>query len=859
MLGGEPQSNRLQRSSNPSFTTQYTRVPQNNRNSRNSGFNPYERSRVQSPRDNQLAGLRSDNRIGRNADNLSGLSNDNRIGRNNDNRNRIDRRPQPVQSERPALTELGASGIPGSLEADFESVALDPISLAIASDDLPDDGYPQRRKPRKDKAKEDVKEYRDYRDKDKGKDKMKSKDKSRKGGKGATRGGRRRDDDDEMDDEDISEMIDRRREEKRKRKEAEAANPTAIPIVLPQFISVSNLGKSLRVKPDVFLSQLAELGFDDITPDSIMTGETAALVAQEYGYDPSLDMGEDIDLKPRPAPSPEDIANLPERPPIVTIMGHVDHGKTTMLDWLRKSSVVSQEHGGITQHIGAFSVQMSNGKQITFLDTPGHAAFLTMRQRGANVTDIIVLVVAADDSVKPQTLEALKHARAANVPIIVAINKVDKDEARVDNVKADLARHGVEIEDFGGDVQVVCVSGRTGLGMEDLEESVLTLSEILDVRAENDGMVEGWVLESSVKPVGRAASVLVKRGTLRKGDIIAAGTTWAKVRLLRNEAGLEIEEAPPGTPVEVLGWRELPNAGDEVIQAPDQSRVKEAIAHRLDVEDRQKAMTEHEAQEVRDKEKALQDEELAASLKTTTGKKTRRQREEEAAAKAAAVKAAKEKEEEERNKGPVLVNYSIKGDVMGSVEAVCASIQEIGNNEVLPRILASSPGAITEWDVEHATVTKSTIVNFNLPLPGSIKKMAEDAGVTILDYNVIYHLTDRIKEQLSVHLAPKITYKVLGEAEVLQVFPINLTGRVFKNVAGCRVRNGQLMNKYTYRVFRGNDKVYEGKLETLKQGKKDAAEVHKGGECGISFLDWDDIQAGDKIQAYEEIHEKRTL
>ncbi len=242
-------------------------------------------------------------------------------------------------------------------------------------------------------------------------------------------------------------------------------------------------------------------------------------------------------------------------------MGHVDHGKTTMLDWLRKSALVAQEHGGITQHIGAFVVKLSSGKHITFLDTPGHAAFLTMRQRGANVTDIVVLVVAADDSVKPQTLEALNHARAANVPIIVAINKVDKEAAHIEQVKADLSRHGVELEDHGGDVQVVSVSGKTGQGMDDLEENIVTLSEILDVRAEPDGMVEGWVLESSIKPIGRVATILVKRGTLRRGDIIVAGTTWARVRMLRNEAGVEVDEAAPGTPVEVLGWKDAPAAG----------------------------------------------------------------------------------------------------------------------------------------------------------------------------------------------------------------------------------------------------------------------------------------------------------
>ena len=295
---------------------------------------------------------------------------------------------------------------------------------------------------------------------------------------------------------------------------------------------------------------------------------------------------------------------LPAAQPVVTIMGHVDHGKTTLLDWLRKSSVAAQEHGGITQHIGAFVVKMSSGKQITFLDTPGHAAFLSMRQRGANVTDIVVLVVAADDSVMPQTVEALKHATAAKVPIIVAINKVDKEDARVDQVKADLARHGVEIEDYGGDVQVVCVSGKTGQGMPDLEENIVTLSEILDVRAETDGMAEGWVLESSVKQTGKAATVLVKRGTLRPGDLIVAGKTWARIRSLRNEAGTELAEAPPGTPVEVMGWRELPDAGEQVLQAPDEGKAKTAVDYRLEMAEREQSSMQLAEQEQRQRDKA---------------------------------------------------------------------------------------------------------------------------------------------------------------------------------------------------------------------------------------------------------------
>ncbi|KAJ2967334.1 hypothetical protein NQ176_g9710 [Zarea fungicola] len=335
-------------------------------------------------------------------------------------------------------------------------------------------------------------------------------------------------DDEWEDDGDRWNELQERKKAKEARKRARSKEPDVIPIFLPEFISASNLAQALKQRVDSFMKDMENLGFENITGDTIMTGETAALVAMEYGFEPTVDNGSQRDIQP--APVSDDVSSLPSRPPVVTIMGHVDHGKTTLLDYLRKSSVAAQEHGGITQHIGAFIVSLSSGKQITFLDTPGHAAFLSMRQRGANVTDIVVLVVAADDSVKPQTLEALKHARAAKVPIIVAINKIDKEDARVDQVKADLSRHGVEIEDYGGDVQVVCVSGKTGQGMPELEENIVTLSEILDVRAETDGMANGWLLESSVKQDGRAATVLVKRGTLRMGDHIVAGKTWARIR-----------------------------------------------------------------------------------------------------------------------------------------------------------------------------------------------------------------------------------------------------------------------------------------------------------------------------------------
>ncbi|KAI0397933.1 initiation factor 2 [Xylariaceae sp. FL0594] len=653
------------------------------------------------------------------------------------------------------------------------------------------------------------------------------------------------DDYDQSADAEYSRAQERKREKQLRKERREAQRTEPVRIILPELIGVRAFAGALKLNPEEFLVQLGELGFEDVTLDSLMAGETAALVAQEYGYDPIVENPQS-DLKPRPPP--EDPSTLPERPPVVTIMGHVDHGKTTILDYLRKSSVAAQEHGGITQHIGAFSVMLSSGKPITFLDTPGHAAFLSMRQRGANVTDIVVLVVAADDSVKPQTLEAIKHAHAAKVPIIVAINKIDKDGARVDAVKHDLAKAGVEIEDFGGDVQVVCVSGKTGQGMDDLEENILTLSEILDHRAETDGQAEGWILESSIKLTGKVATVLVKRGTLRTGDIIAAGLTWAKIRQMRNEAGAEIKEAPPGTPVEIFGWKDLPAAGDQVIQAPDESRARAAVEYRKGLHEREKDAAEHEIitearralqeKRAREKELAEQGEAEVRKPQSSTG--------------------VRELGAEDED-GIKRVNVIVKGDVHGSVEAVCAAIQEIGNHEVRPRILRSGAGAITEFDVEHAALSNAMIINFATTTPNHVKAKAQEQGVRILDHNIIYRLVDDVRAKLSEYLAPDVTTRVLGEAEVLQVFPINLRGRMFKNIAGCRVRNGLVSKNAMYRILRGGKQVFEGKLETLKHIKKDVTEMRKGGECGMGFVDFQDIEVGDQVQAVEEVVTKRNL
>ncbi|OAA41582.1 mitochondrial translation initiation factor [Beauveria brongniartii RCEF 3172] len=650
------------------------------------------------------------------------------------------------------------------------------------------------------------------------------------------RGSRINAEEDWEDDADYWEDLQQRKKSKEARKAAKSKTPDALPIFLPEYISATDLAQSLKQPISQFMADMEEMGFEHVTGDTVMTGETAALVAMEYGFEPTVENGSRRDLQP--APAPEDVSSLPSRPPVVTIMGHVDHGKTTLLDYLRKSSVAAQEHGGITQHIGAFIVSMSNGKQITFLDTPGHAAFLSMRQRGANVTDIVVLVVAADDSVKPQTLEALKHARASKVPIIVAINKVDKEDARIDQVKADLSRHGVEIEDYGGDVQVVCVSGKTGQGMNELEENIITLSEVLDVRAQTDGMADGWILESSVKPNGKAATILVKRGTLRAGDHIVAGKTWARIRLLRNEAGAEISEAPPGTPVEIFGWRELPAAGEMVLQAPDEGKAKTAVEYRVEMANREANSANIAEQEQRQREKVAAD--ALAAERAGLG--------DDADGDAPPIEP-----------GMMTQSFIVKADVAGSVEAVVGSILEQGNHEVRSKVLRSSAGQVSEYDVDLAAASGSLIVNFNTAVPPHIKQRADDAGVRIMDHTVIYHVVDDVRAALGDLLPPLVTQRVQAEADILQVFSINVTRRVVRNIAGCKVRNGSLKKGGKVKVLRKGQVIYDGTIDTIKHGKKDVQEMGKGTECGIGLDGFEDFLEDDQLQTYEVLSEKRQL
>ncbi|PGH27580.1 translation initiation factor IF-2 [Polytolypa hystricis UAMH7299] len=622
-----------------------------------------------------------------------------------------------------------------------------------------------------------------------------------------------------------------RRRRKREAKAKERMAPT--PLYLPEFISVGNLANALGLHPSEFLRRMTDFGFEDVDYNHVLDAETAGLIATEFNFTPVADHGGD-DLVA--APVPEDTSHWPSRPPVVTIMGHVDHGKTTLLDWLRKSSVVASEHGGITQHIGAFSVTMPSGKTITFLDTPGHAAFLDMRRRGADVTDIVILVVAADDSVKPQTIEAIKHAKESNVPIIVAINKVDKEGVNIEKVKQDLSRHNVYVEDFGGDVQTVCVSGKTGQGMRELEEAALTLSEMLDHRAPSDGNAEGWVIEATTKKGGRAATVLVKRGTLRQGDVVVAGTTWARVRTLKDEAGVVVNEAPPGTPVEVDGWKEQPQAGSEVLQASSEQQAKEVVELRLEKLETRKLGQDVEA------------------INETRKAEIEKKRRETATDEDGAVE-----ENDTDTSGPRGVPFIVKADVSGSVEAVVNSISAIGNNEVYARILQSGVGQIGESDIEYAAAAGSHIVTFNTHVEPGMSRMAEMSGVKIMKHNIIYELIDDVKAKLSEYLPPTVSQHVTGEAEIGQIFTITVKSRVTTSIAGCKVRNGVINKGHKVRVLRNKGIIHDGTITSLKNVKKDVTEMRKGTECGIGFLDWTDFQVGDHIQCYEELSEKRYL
>ncbi|RIA84033.1 hypothetical protein C1645_785046 [Glomus cerebriforme] len=630
-------------------------------------------------------------------------------------------------------------------------------------------------------------------------------------------------------------------------------------IFIPDAISVSNLAKMIGVHlgeqfrffsfAASFEQKLQNLGIESVSHDHLLNAEEASLIAMEYDLNPVVNSEAAIDLFSKPKPA--DMSKYPLRPPIVAVLGHVDHGKTTLLDTLRKSSVAAGEAGGITQHIGAFSVSLASRRTITFLDTPGHAAFSAMRARGTHVTDIVVLVVAADDGVMPQTLEAIKHAKDAEVPMVVAINKIDRYNANSQKVREALLANGVELEEYGGETQCVEVSGLTGQGLDQLEEAIVTLAELSDLRAEVDIEAEGAVIESQVeKGKGYVATVLVKRGTLKQGDVIVAGTTWCKVRMMTDEKSQIVKNALPGTPVKITGWKELPIAGDEVIQATDEELAKIVVANR-------------ELKRSRDQQ--LKDLEVI--------NEKRRQRKQELETQRANFRSfkkevwmfhqgllkeypiAKQNINEEKPSSDTNIreikelNVVVKADVSGTSEAVVDALHGLGNKEVRVNVVDSGVGDITESDIHMANIAKAIVLGFNVKADKKVQLQARVDNVDMKFFKVIYHLLDEVKEQLSKLLPPILEKHVTGEATILQIFRINVKGKEFKSVAGCRVTNGAIFKNQKVRILRNNNQIWEGSLETLKQVKKDINEAKKGIECGISFEGFTDFEEGDFIQS----------
>ena len=587
------------------------------------------------------------------------------------------------------------------------------------------------------------------------------------------------------------------------------AAPVARDVVIGETITVGELAQKMAVKAAEVIKFMMKQGAM-ATINQVIDQETAQLVAEEMGHkvilrkeneleQEVLNERDSADLKPEP------------RAPIVTIMGHVDHGKTTLLDYIRKTRVANGEAGGITQHIGAYHVQTKKG-MITFLDTPGHAAFTAMRARGANVTDIVVLVVAADDGVMPQTREAIQHAKAGNAPIVVAINKCDKPQADPERVTNELMREGVISEDLGGDVQFVKVSAKTGMGIDELLDAILLQAEVLELKAVKNAMAKGVVIESRLdKGRGPVATVLVRDGTLHVGDIILCGLGWGRVRAMRDEVGNSVKEAGPSIPVEVEGLSSVAGAGDEVTVVTDERKAREVALYR-----------QGKFREIK----------LAKQQK-----------------------AKLENMFKEDNGDVKELNLVLKADVQGSVEAIRDSLIKLSTDEVKVSIIGSGVGGITETDVTLASASKAIILGFNVRADASAKKIAESENVEIRYYSVIYDLIDEVKKAMSGMLAPEFRQEIVGIAEVRQVF----RSPKFGAVAGCMVTEGTVKRLNPIRVLRENVVIYEGQLESLRRFKDDVSEVKQGYECGIAVKNYNDVQVGDQIEVYETVEIKREL
>ncbi|PWK68349.1 translation initiation factor IF-2 [Aminobacter sp. AP02] len=595
----------------------------------------------------------------------------------------------------------------------------------------------------------------------------------------------------------------RRRQEKFKRAmHQETREKIVREVVLPETITIQELAQRMSERAVEVVKFFMKQG-QMMKPGDVIDADTAELVASEFGH--TVRRVAESDIEEGLFDIADHSATLVSRPPVVTIMGHVDHGKTSLLDAIRNANVVSGEAGGITQHIGAYQVE-KNGQKITFIDTPGHAAFTAMRARGAQATDIAILVVAADDSVMPQTIESISHAKAAGVPIIVAINKIDKPSADAQKVRTELLRHEVFVESMGGEVLDVEVSAKNGTNLDKLLEAILLQAEVLDLKANPDRTAEGVVIEAKLdKGRGPVATVLVQTGTLMPGDILVAGDQWGRVRALVDDRGNRLEEAPPSMPVEILGLQGTPQAGDRFAVVNNEARAREITEYRQRLA-RDKAVAKHATQRG-----SL--EQMMSQLQSSGLKEF-----------------------------PLI----IKGDVQGSVEAIIAALDKLGTDEVRARIVHSGAGAITESDVTLAETSGAAIIGFNVRANAQARHAAEQSGIEIRYYNIIYSLVDDVKDAMSGLLSPERRETFIGNAEILEVFNITKTGKV----AGCRVTEGKVERGAGVRLIRDNVVIHEGTLKTLKRFKDEVSEVPVGQECGMAFQNYEDMRQGDVIECF---------
>ncbi|MBK2357128.1 translation initiation factor IF-2 [Francisella hispaniensis] len=581
-------------------------------------------------------------------------------------------------------------------------------------------------------------------------------------------------------------------------------------VEIHEGITVSELAQKMAVKGAEIVKVLFNMGVM-ATINQSLDQDTAILIVEEMGHKYTLH--NENALEEAVTTVDRSLYKKISRAPVVTIMGHVDHGKTSLLDYIRQTRVVAGEAGGITQHIGAYSVKTDKGS-ITFLDTPGHEAFTSMRARGAKSTDIVILVVAADDGVMPQTEEAIQHAKAARVPIVVAVNKIDKPEADPDKVISELAQRNVIPESWGGDVMFVNVSAKTGEGVADLLEAVLLQSEVLELEAFAEGLAEGVVIESRLeKGRGPVATVLVQNGNLKQGDNILCGTEYGRVRAMHNDLGKKIKAAGPATPVEILGLSGVPAAGDEMVVIENEKKAKELAA--------QRSQKQKEA-------KIAQEQSLKLSnMFNNMGKEGEQQ----------------------------VLKIILKGDVQGSVEAIRESLLKLSTDEVKVDIIASGIGAITSSDVTLAVASTAVVIGFNVRADSAAKKLAETDGVEFRYYNIIYDLIDDVKKAMSGLLSPEMKEQIIGIAEVREVY----RSSKFGSIAGCMVIEGVVKRTNPIRVLRNNVVIYEGTLESLKRFKDDASEVKKGLECGIGVKNYNDVREGDQIEVFEVIEVAKEL